>query len=303
VYTIARTRRACHSGARLRAHAQGRRTCKIAVEVRLALAQLDARLGHVEANAERARAVVADARAGGADLVVFPELYLSGYALGEVDADTARTAAEAAALLRLDPADPAILVGFHERDGLHTYNSAVYVERGRIVHVQRKLYLVDYPPFEEPSLYAAGDGLRAFASACGDLAVLICNDCWQPVLPFVAVHDGARVLLAPSCSSSAIPDAEPYWRALTRFHARMLQCFVVFVNRVGTEGGLTFWGGSHVVDPRGGVVVAAPRLEEALVYAELDLAVVDAQRRRLPLLRAPRLDLLRAALDHLASEE
>ena len=95
-------------------------------------------------------------------------------------------------------------------------------------------------------------------------------------------------------------DVDEYWGSLTRFYARMLQCYVVFVNRVGTEAGFTFWGGSHVVDPLGELVVEAPRLEEALVFAELDLERVEARRRELPLLGEPRLDLLRAELDRLA---
>src|SRR5918911_4338161 len=106
--------------------------------MRLALAQLDARLGDVEANARRVREAAADARAGGADLVVFPELFLSGYALRGVRAETARRAEDVAALA---PAAPAALIGFHEPG----HNSAAYVEAGAVVHVQRKLYLVDYP--------------------------------------------------------------------------------------------------------------------------------------------------------------
>ena len=271
--------------------------------MRIALAQLDPHLGAVEANGERARAVVDEARTGGADLVVFPELYLSGYSLRSAPRDTSRTVADVVRMLDLDGDAPAVLLGFHERDGTQTYNSAVYVEGGRVVHVQRKLYPVEYPPFDEVSLYARGGELRAFGTPWCDAAVLICNDCWQPVLPFIAVHDGARLLLAPSSSSTAAPEAEPYWRELTRFYARMLQCHVVFANRVGAEGDFAFWGGSHVADPAGKVVAEAPRCEEALLFAEIDLRAADALRRRLPLVGDPRLDLLRAELDRLARAE
>jgi predicted amidohydrolase len=82
----------------------------------------------------------------------------------------------------------------------------------------------------------------------------------------------------------------------------MLQCYVVFVNRVGTEAGFTFWGGSHVVDPRGEVVAQAPRFEEAIAFVDLDPDAVEAERERLPLLRAPRLDVVRAELDRLTSD-
>jgi predicted amidohydrolase len=267
--------------------------------MRVALAQVDVRLGEVDANARRAREAIAEARAAGADLVVFPELHLSGYALARV-AGTARTADDAARLVGAD--GPAALLGFHERDRDRSYNSAAYLERGAPVHVHRKLYLVDYAPFDEDAVFAPGDELRAFDTALGRVAVLICNDAWQPFLPFVAVQDGARMLLVPAASSTAVADAEPTWRDLTRVYARLFQCYVVFVNRVGSEGDLTFWGGSHVIDPSGEIVAEAPRLEEALVVADVEPALVDARRRELPLAGEPRLDFLLAALRRVASE-
>jgi N-carbamoylputrescine amidase len=131
------------------------------------------------------------------------------------------------------------------------------------------------------------------------MAVLICNDAWQPCLPFLAVHDGAEVLLMPAASSAAMPEAEAYWRGLTRFYARMLECYVVFVNRVGDEPGFAFWGGSHVVDPLGEIVAEAPRRDESLLFADVALERVAARRRDVPLLAEPRLDLLGAEVDRL----
>ena len=254
--------------------------------MRLALAQLDAQLGDVEANETRVRKALADAHAGGADLVVFPELYLK---------DRARTADEIAALAA---AGPAAVVGFHE----HGYNSAAYVDAGAVVHVHRKLYLVEYPPFDEDERFTEGDELRAFDTPFGRVATLICNDVWQPQVPVLAVYDGAQVLLVPSASSTVVPEAEAYWRELTRFYARMLQCYVVFVNRVGEEPGFTFWGGSHVVDPLGDVVAEAPRLAETLLFADLDVSTVEERRRELPLLGRPRLEFLRSELERLGRE-
>ena len=267
--------------------------------MRIALAQLDSRLGDLDANAQRARETAAEARAGGADLVVFPELQLSGYALGSLGHDTSRSAAVAAAAVANGVA---ALVGFHERDGERRYNSAAYVEAGAQapVHVHRKLYLVDYAPFEETAHFAPGESMRAFDTALGRAAVLICNDAWQPFLPSLAVQDGAEVLLVPSASSTAVPEAEHYWREATRFYARMLECYVVFVNRVGVEGGFTFWGGSHVVDPLGEVVAEAPRLEESLLLVDIRLDRVAARRRELPLTTL-RPDLLRTELERLAT--
>jgi predicted amidohydrolase len=266
--------------------------------MQIALAQLDVRLGDLEGNARRARDAIAESRAGGAELVVFPELFLCGYALAGVVGETTR---DAAAVASLAPDSTAAVLGFHERSGSETYNSAVYAAGGVPVHVQRKLYLVDYPPFDEGVLFTAGSELRAFDTPHGRLAVLICNDAWQPFLPFLAVRDGAQVLLMPASSSRAVPEAEEYWRELTRFYARMLQCYVVFVNRVGTEAGFVYWGGSHVVDPLGEIVAEAPVAVETLLLAEIDLGRVEERRRELPLLGEPRLALIQAELARLVA--
>jgi predicted amidohydrolase len=263
--------------------------------MRIALAQVDSELGDVDANAARARETLAAAAVAGAELTVFPELQLSGYALAAADRETARSVDELSDLA----ADSTAVLAFHERSGERTFNSAAYFEDGALLHVHRKLYLTDYAPFSEELSYSPGEALRAFDTSFGRAAILICNDAWQAMLPFLAVHDGAQILLVPSCSSTAVVEAESYWRELTRFYARMLQCYVVFVNRVGSEGGFTFWGGSHVVDPRGEVVAEARRFEEELLVADVDLARVEERRLELPLVRNPRLDLLAAEVQRL----
>jgi predicted amidohydrolase len=237
--------------------------------VRLGLAQLDARLGDVPANERRVRETLVDARDAGADLVVFPELYLSGYALREVDVDTTRTPEQVAALVDA----PAAVVGFHEL----RHSSAAYLDAGSVCHVHRKLSIVDGEPFGEDELFVPGAELHAFDTPWARMAVLVCNDAWEPELPFDAARRGAEMLLIPACSSIEVPEAEGIWRELTRTYARVLQCYVVFVNRVGAEPGFTYWGGSHVVDPDGTVVAEAPRLEEALLLADVEL---DAARNR-----------------------
>jgi predicted amidohydrolase len=266
--------------------------------MRIALGQLDCRVGDRISNEKRLVATIAEARHAGADLLVVPELQLSGYGFAAAE-DTSCTVEELARVLagsRL-----ATLVGFHERAGEESHNSAGYFEDGTPVHVHRKLYLCDYAPFDEDVRFIPGHGMRAFDTAFARMATLICNDAWQPFLPSLAVHDGAEVVLIPAASSTAVPEAEAYWSELTRFYARMLGCYVVFVNRVGTEdGGLTFWGGSHVIDPRGDVVAQSPRLQESLVLAEIDLKRVAERRRQLPL-AGLRPELLRNELERLGT--
>jgi predicted amidohydrolase len=254
--------------------------------LRVAMAQVDCALGDLAENARRASRAIRQAAEQGADLVVFPELSLTGYALGTIGDDVA-----------LEPGD--------EQGPVQTYNSAVYLERGRVAHVQRKTYLPTYGRFEEHKHFSPGHALRAFDTRLGRFALLICNDVWQPPLPFVAIHDGARMLIVPSCSSLSgeagtdPAEIERDWIDLLRFYARFLQTYVVFVNRVGDEAGLTFWGGSQVVDPWGRVLAQAPRREPAVLVADVDLGAVRRRRREIPLLKEPRLGLLRQELERL----
>jgi predicted amidohydrolase len=281
-------------------------------QLRVALAQVDCTLGDIEANARRAREAVARAREGNADLIVFPELSLSGYALGAVASDVAVRVDDPAITGLADEAgDMGVVVGFVEEGAVHTYNSVAHLHGKHVLHVQRKNYLPTYGRFEEHKHFRPGQSLRAYDTPWGRFALLICNDAWQAPLSFLAVHDGARVLIVPACSSlepepgagTDPPPIEADWRHLVRFHARFLQSWVVFVNRVGDEAGLRFWGGSRVLDPWGETVVEAARREPALVFADLELGAVRRARREVPLIKEPRLELLAREFGRLADLE
>ncbi|MBA3250277.1 MAG: amidohydrolase [Geodermatophilaceae bacterium] len=276
--------------------------------MRIAVAQVDCVLGDIDANVERAAKAIAQARADGAELVVFPELNLSGYSVGQVEDDLDMRTDDARLLRLADDAGPmGLLLGFCEDGaGVHTYNSAAYFQAGQLVHVHRKLYLPTYDIFEERKHFSPGQHMRAFDTAHDRCAILTCNDAWQPQLAFLAVQDGARILLMPTSSAqSRFPrryDSPTYWRDITTFYARMFQVYVVFVNRVGAEGQLRFWGGSHVVDPWGGFVAEAPLDEEAVLTVDIDRASVRRRRREVPLVREARLGLVQREVQRLVEE-
>lgn len=273
--------------------------------MQIALAQVDCVLGDVEANLETARAAVRDGAAQGADLVVFPELSLHGYALGQLDRDLSVPAHDPR-VLALSELGPDVVVGLHEDGGLRRYNSALYLSAGRIVHAHRKLFLPTYLTWEERKHFTPGQAMRAFDTRHGRMAALLCNDVWQPVLPWLAVQDGAEVLLAPTNSivSSHGPGASnvDYWQDLLRFVARMQQIWVVFVNRVGDEQGTRFWGGSRVIDPVGTIVAQAPMAEPEVVVAEVDVSAARWARRALPLVSEARLGLILREVQRLVDE-
>ena len=269
----------------------------------MCLAQADPALGDVDENVRRSREFVERARAEGADLVVLPELMITGYSLGRVSDDVSLSVDDQEIAQLAEASDGlACVVGFAEAGRVHTYNSAAYLERGAIRHVHRKLYLPTYDIWEERKHFTPGGSMRSFETDIGRVAILICSDAWQPALAVLAVQDGARMLIVPTNSTRRRPEIEEEWRDINRFYARMLECYVVFVNRVGEEPGLSFWGGSHVYDPWGELVAEAPTDEPALITAELDLAAVRRRRREMPLVKEARLALLSRELDRLVAE-
>ncbi len=278
--------------------------------MRITLAQLAPTLGDVAANLARSEEVLSDV-AGDTDLVVFPELFLTGYSIGSVEEDVSLYPDEPKIREMTRAAgDAGVIMGFveAERRGLFTYNSAAYYQDGSLVHVHRKLYLPTYSIFEERKHFTPGPSLQAFQTHQGHRgAILICNDAWQPQLAFLATQDGAHILYIPTASAqSRFPehfDSQTYWMDITRFYARMFQVFVVFVNRVGSEDQLHFWGGSHVVDPWGDVVAQAKQEVEEVFTVDIDLAQVARRRRAIPLVKEARLGLIRREVDRLLRED
>lgn len=273
--------------------------------MRVALAQTDCSLGEVNANITQMAELTEQASADGAELTVFPELSAHGYALGQIATDQSLPAGdERLAALARGRSD--VLAGFHEDGGVRTYNSAAYLSGGEVVHVHRKLYLPNYLAWEERKHASPGQAMRAFDTRHGRMASLICNDAWQPVLPWLAAQDGAEVLLIPTNSAAGLGpaslDTTAYWEQLLVFIARLQQCWVIFVNRVGTEAGARFWGGSRIIDPRGEVVVQAPLWEPGLIVADLDVAQARRRRREVPLLAEGRLGLVQRELGRLIAE-
>jgi predicted amidohydrolase len=264
----------------------------------LGLAQIDCRLGDVEANLERHLAWIAKAREQGVDLLIFPELSLTGYRLLHL---TSRVALppDSPVLARLaEAAQPmAVLAGFveaSERGVLH--NSSVLLSGGGPVHIHRKVYLPTYGIFQEERFFRPGKRLGLAALPWGKAGVLICEDLWHPELARRLAAAGAKLLIVPSAGPGRIgPGADPIshesWEMLTRSTSLLATCWVVYCNRVGWEEGSFYPGGSHIIRPGGDVLARAPFLDEHLLVAEIDLRESDRLRWRLPLLEDERDDI------------
>jgi len=190
------------------------------------------------------------------------------------------------------------VLGFVEEGAGHRFfNASAYFEGGEIRHIHRKAYLPTYGIFDEARYLAAGERIRAFDTALGRLAILICEDLWHPAVPAIAAWDGAEIIVCPSASPGrGLGQEGPFqnastWERTIRTCGDLLTSFVIYANRVGYEDGACFWGGSEVVAPSGEPVAKARYLEEELLVAELDPGDLRRARVANPLLRDERLDL------------
>jgi predicted amidohydrolase len=273
----------------------------------LGLAQIDCRLGDVDANLERHLEWIERARERKVDLLVFPELSLTGYRLLHLTGRVAMKA-EAPALRRLAEAagSMAVVAGFveaHERGVLH--NSAVLLggdagdggDGGKSPFIHRKLYLPTYGLFQEERFFRAGRRLDLATFPWGRAGILICEDLWHPELARRLAVAGAKLILVTSAGpgrvgASDTPANHEHWELLTRAVSLMDTCWVAYCNRVGWEEGSFYAGGSHIVRPGGEILCCAPFLDEHLLVAEIDLREVDRVRWRMPLLEDERSDIV-----------
>jgi N-carbamoylputrescine amidase len=266
--------------------------------LKIGLAQIDGRLGNVEANAERHLDWIARAREAGVDLLVFPELSLTGYRLLHLTPRVALPLGSPLLARLAEAAGPMrVVAGFveeGERGVLH--NSAALLAGGRTVHVHRKLYLPTYGIFQEERFFGAGRRLETVSLPWVTAGLLICEDLWHPELARRLAVAGTKLLIVVSAApgrvgAGALPESQDSWETLTRATALLNTCWVVYCNRVGWEEGSFYPGLSHVVRPGGEIADRAPLLDEHLLIAEIDLRDSDRLRWRLPLLDDERSDI------------
>ncbi|HEY7131758.1 MAG TPA: nitrilase-related carbon-nitrogen hydrolase [Candidatus Limnocylindrales bacterium] len=281
--------------------------------LRIVLAQVAPQLGLFDANLARHHEILDAAREQDADLVVFPELGLTGYLLQDLAAEVA---------IRLD--DPRLVelaaatrglsavVSFVEESGDHRlFIAAALLEDGAIRHVHRKLFLPTYGLFDERRFFAAGDLLRATPSRLGiGVGLAVCEDFWHLTVPQLLALDGAQILVNVSSSPGRDLAATnevglgtaTSWRTLMRTYAQLTTSVVVFCNRVGVDESISFWGGSEVIAPNGQALFSAPFFEEGVYTVDVPLADLRRERLALPLLRDERPELQVRELTRIVAE-
>jgi len=267
--------------------------------LKVGLGQINPALGNLSRNIAIYEELFTLAKAQAVDLLIFPELGLTGYFLRDMVPEVALRE-ESAILTRLKDMSREIPIatGFVEESKEHLfYNAGIYLEDGEVRHIHRKVYLPTYGMFDEQRYFARGKMVRAFDSKFGRAALLICEDLWHPSTAYIAFQDGADFLLVLSSSPGRGVDLgeklviSDTWETLNKTYAKLFSQFIFFANRVGYEDGINFWGGSEIITPEGHQVAKGRYFQEELVVGEIDTNDIRRTRISTTLLRDEDLDL------------
>ncbi len=278
---------------------------------KVAICQILPVLGDLDRNFEAHNAWLDRADKEKTDLVLFPELSLTGYFLRDLVQEIALPLDDSRILdLVSRSKEHSVVFGLVEESSDHRFfNSMIFAEGGEILHVHRKVHLPDYGIFEEGRYFAAGDSIIPVTSRLGRIGILTCEDAWHLGSAWLHFLQGADAILIPSSSPARGVDTDgpelssaEVWRILTRSLALFQQTWVVHCNRVGFEDGAMFWGASTVVSPFGYPLAEASGDDEELLLCELAHDPVRRARMFTPLLRDAKPDLVRRQLARLLQD-
>ncbi|MGW8319549.1 MAG: nitrilase-related carbon-nitrogen hydrolase [Candidatus Promineifilaceae bacterium] len=282
------------------------------MNLKIGLAQINPKLGDIQSNLDQHMSQIEKAAEQGVELLIFPELSLTGYRLRDLTFDVSiRPSYKEPLFARLLDAsrDMDLVVGFVEADERQKFHIAsAYLAGGEIVHLHRKVYLPTYGMFDEGRYFAWGNAIRAFDTRFGRVGMLICEDFWHVSPPYLLWLDGADILIL--CSSSpgrGVATEQKIGSALwveniNQAYASIFTNFVIHCNRTGFEDGVNFWGGSTIYNPEGRLIVQGPYYEDALVTAQIDLNDLRRARIRLPLLRDERVALTQREMERILDQ-
>ena len=278
--------------------------------MRVSLVQMFPRLGAFEANLDRHLEFLKKARENGVGLVVFPELSLTGYGLKDLVQDAAVDPARSPVFRKLMDAGRgmAVVVGFVEespRERGIFYNSAAFLDDGKILHIHRKVFLPTFGMFEEGKFFAQGRDFRPFNAPFGRAGMMICRDFLQYGSSYLLFAGGAEVFIvisaAPGRGTSGAQgfDTSRMWELMGEAVSHFSTVFVLYCNRVGSEDGVSFAGGSFIFSPAGELLARAADLDEEVLTREIDLDKIREIRRKWTFKRDERPEIILHSLERI----
>lgn len=249
----------------------------------------------VHNNIEKTIEIIEDAKEHNVDFVVFPELSLTGYFVGQNYHNISlRLKSDEIQKLVSHTKDIAVMVGFiEESKSSNFYNSILIAIDGEIHSTHRKMNLPNYGEFEERKYFCPGKTVSVFRYKGFNIAPMICNDLWHPSLPYLAVSKKADIIIGMINSANESMSEEfsniESWRIINTFYSRIFGVYVVCINRVGTETvenrDFNFWGGSSIYGPFGEKIAEYPYYDEAIEDIAISRDILRKKKVMLPYLR------------------
>ncbi|NLE06118.1 MAG: carbon-nitrogen hydrolase family protein [Crenarchaeota archaeon] len=263
-------------------------------KIKLALAQIHSKRENKEENLKKIEEVTLKAKKLGADLVIFPELSLTGYVLRDQIYELAEpipgpSSAKVEEITK--KTNMHIIFGMPELSEKATatiFNTAVFIGPEGLIGKYRKMYLPTHSVFEEKRFFRPGYQTAAFNTSIGKIGLFICYDVFFPEVARLTRLQGAQLMI---CISASPAIRKSYFETLTAARAIENTTFLAYVNLVGVEDSLQFWGGSRVISPTGEVIAKAKDNEEDLIICEINFNEAIPAETFIPTLRDLRPEL------------
>jgi predicted amidohydrolase len=251
-----------------------------------------------------------------ADLIVFPELAMTGYFVHEKyhEVSLKMDSPEIKKIAKATKGTAAVVGFIEESQSMNFYNAALVAIDGEIKFSYRKLNLPNYGVFEERKSFSNGKRVMVFRHCGFNLAIFICNDLWHPSIPYLGVTQKADVFITIFNSSRGSMASEfdniESWEIVNKFYSRIFGIYNICANRVGEEGPprkrrktnsknstgkansqnhtqlkYRFWGGSEIINPFGKQIKKAKYFEEDSITAEISATPLRQKKIILPYLR------------------
>jgi predicted amidohydrolase len=263
-------------------------------KIKIALAQISSQRENKEKNLQKIEELTIKAKEQAADLVIFPELSLSGYVVRDQIYELAETVPGPSVqrIIKLAK-DTGMYVVFgmpelSEKTKATIFNTAVFVGPEGLIGKYRKMYLPTHSVFEEKRYFRPGYQTPVFSTELGNIGLCICYDIFFPELFRLLRLKGAQLIV---CISASPAVRRGYFEILTSARALENTAFLAYVNLSGVQDGLQFWGGSRVACPNGDVLARARYDEEDFVVCEVDYNDLRAAEPFIPTLRDLRPEL------------
>ena len=262
--------------------------------ITLALVQISSQRGNKQETLGKIEELTTKAKKLGADLAVFPEMCLTGYVVRDQLYELAETI-PGPSTNKVE--DIARKTGMHVIFGMPTlsektratlFNTAVFVGPKGTIGTYHKMYLPTHSVFEEKRYFRQGYQAAAFNTPIGNIGLCICYDLFFPEVTRLTRLAGAQLIV---CISASPAVRRNYFEILASARALENTAYLAYVNLVGVEDGLQFWGGSRLINPTGDIVAKAKYDEEDFVLCEVDFGELRSAEAFIPTLRDLRPEL------------